>query len=168
MAQDATKSTNRNFGLLLQLRLLALGSLLGLSACPALPDVEDGSSSSERPVAHEHQPADEADGEALRSQIRRCIDLTVDVEQMLTEYCAGCHADGNRAGGFDSLLDVAKLVASSKIVPGNPDASKLYVLVRDGVMPRSEHKPSPAEVDMLRDWIRCGAAAFEIARDDFE
>ena len=43
------------------------------------------------------------------------------------------------------------------IVPGKPEKSRLFTMVRDGEMPQSEKKLSPVQVETIRQWIVGGA-----------
>jgi hypothetical protein len=86
-----------------------------------------------------------------------CSKLAEQAEGILTQYCASCHSGGNKQGGFGDVLDVEKMVAQGKIIPKQPDDSKLFMLVMGGIMPRTKDKPSADEVDALSAWIECGA-----------
>jgi hypothetical protein len=90
----------------------------------------------------------------------RCAELAAEVEWILTDYCSGCHANGNTQGGFGAVLDVPKMIASGKIIPNDPDASKIYTFVKTGIMPKSTNKPQAAEIESLGEWIECGAPDF--------
>ena len=53
-------------------------------------------------------------------------DLTRKAKQVLETHCHRCHGkDGAVEGGFNYVLDLAKLADRKKVVPGNPDASPL-------------------------------------------
>jgi hypothetical protein len=62
-------------------------------------------------------------------------------------------------GGFNYVLDRDKLVARKKLVPGDPERSKLYRRVAKGEMPPpDEGGPLAAEsVAVLKRWIEAGA-----------
>jgi hypothetical protein len=87
----------------------------------------------------------------------QCAELAVEAEWILTDYCAGCHANGNAQGGFSSVLNVSQMIAEGKVVPNDPDKSKVYSFVVSGIMPRGNNKPEPAEIETLGEWIACGA-----------
>ena len=54
-------------------------------------------------------------------------DLAAEARQVLTAHCYRCHGqDGSLEGGFNYVLDTAKLADRKKIVPGRPEASPLY------------------------------------------
>jgi hypothetical protein len=89
---------------------------------------------------------------------------------VLTTYCYRCHGkDGRNEGGLNVVTDLQKLVESKRVVPGEPDRSKLLKRVQSGEMPpeidledQAENppalpRPGPKEITLLRDWIKAGA-----------
>jgi hypothetical protein len=89
-----------------------------------------------------------------------CGQATDKARTVLETYCVGCHgADSAGQGGFDTITDVAALIADGKVVPNEPDTSPLFTRVAQGVMPPSEvlKRPAEAELRTLKDWIACGA-----------
>ncbi|MBX9580609.1 MAG: WD40 repeat domain-containing protein, partial [Gemmataceae bacterium] len=89
-------------------------------------------------------------------------DLAAKARTVLTTHCARCHGqDGAAEGGLNYAADLAKLVARKKVVPGDPDASRLFQRIAEGTMPPEgeEPRPSPAEVAAVRKWITAGAVA---------
>src|SRR5262245_22584003 len=79
---------------------------------------------------------------------------------VLTSHCYRCHGkDGAIEGGLNYILDRDKLVARRKVVPGDPARSPLLVRVEKGKMPppSEPHRPTPAEIATLREWISAGA-----------
>jgi WD40 repeat protein len=100
--------------------------------------------------------------------------LAVNARAVLAAYCANCHAGGKTKGGFGYTLDRERLVARQKVVPGKPDESELYDLVRKGEMPPAgtARRPTPADVEGLKQWIEAGAPdwqpapAHDFVRDD--
>ena len=79
---------------------------------------------------------------------------------LLKTNCYRCHGENGAAeGGFNYVLDRDKLVARKKVVPGDPDRSKLYRRVSKGEMPPSdEGGPLGADaVAVLKRWIEAGA-----------
>jgi WD40 repeat protein len=93
-------------------------------------------------------------GEPERASLAR------QVQGILQANCHRCHGKGGAIeGGFNYILDLDKLVARKKIIPGNPEASPLYKRVVAGKMPPpgEQPRPSPAEVAVLEQWIRAGA-----------
>jgi hypothetical protein len=55
---------------------------------------------------------------------------------VLRTYCHRCHGEGGAAeGGMNFVLDLQKLVARKRIIPGNAEKSRLYRRVQRGEMP---------------------------------
>jgi hypothetical protein len=81
---------------------------------------------------------------------------------VLQTHCHHCHGqDGAMEGGFNYVLDRQHLVDRRKIVPGQPDQSKLLRRILDGEMPpEGEQRPNAEEVAVLRRWIEMGAPDF--------
>jgi mono/diheme cytochrome c family protein len=84
-----------------------------------------------------------------------------DIRPILKANCFHCHGEEEKVkGGLDVRLRhlIAKGGESGPaIVPGKPDKSRLFTMVRDGEMPKSEKKLSPAQVEVIRQWIAGGA-----------
>ena len=106
---------------------------------------------------------------------------------ILKQYCYRCHGqDGSLEGGMNYILDRDKLLSRKKVIPGNPRTSPLYKRVAAGKMPPPDvtHRPSAADVAVLKQWIEEGAVSalpplparsllaettvFALVRDDLE
>jgi hypothetical protein len=92
------------------------------------------------------------------------------VRGILQKYCYQCHGkDGRNEGGLNVVTDLNKLVESKRILPKDPDRSKLLRRIVVGDMPpefdfeghaeRPEplQRPTPEEIATLREWIKEGA-----------
>jgi tetratricopeptide (TPR) repeat protein len=84
--------------------------------------------------------------------------------RILETNCYHCHGkDGTNEGGFNYVLDAARLVARKKVVPGDAARSKLYrrLVSADNPMPPEDEKVRPGkdEVAVLKQWIDAGAPA---------
>jgi hypothetical protein len=91
-----------------------------------------------------------------------CELAPTEAHAVLLASCAACHGGGgNEEGGLGYVLDGARLVDEGKVIPGDPDASRLYQRLTDGSMP-PPGSPAPSEDDIsrVRDWIACGADPF--------
>ena len=91
------------------------------------------------------------------------VKLARQAQAILETNCARCHGkDGSAEGGFASVLDVPRMIATKKIVPGKAAASKLFKKVQGDEMPPEEEKPRPSKADraVLAAWIDAGAPAF--------
>ena len=91
-----------------------------------------------------------------------------DIRPILKAHCLQCHGDEEETkGGVDLRLRRFMLReldgARHVLVPGNPDASEMLLLVREGEMPKRGKKLQPAQVELLERWIAMGAPT---ARDE--
>jgi mono/diheme cytochrome c family protein/DNA-directed RNA polymerase subunit RPC12/RpoP len=87
-------------------------------------------------------------------------DLAQAVYALFKTYCYRCHGEnGTAEGGLNYILDLDKIKARRKVIPGKPDASRLYRRVAQGEMPPEEERrrPQAADIDLLRRWIAAGA-----------
>jgi hypothetical protein len=83
---------------------------------------------------------------------------------ILQTNCHRCHGqDGAMEGGFNYVMDRQRLVERRKIVPGQPEQSKLLRRVHDGEMPPADEKqrPGPDDLTVLKRWIETGAPDFQ-------
>jgi|SRR5579871_1909651 len=96
-----------------------------------------------------------ATGEACRCGAAT-VNFSNDVQPILTSNCTACHGDGTRIKEMNlSTLDgVLKGSESGPVVvPGKPDESRLYQVVRDGKMPMGKPHLKEAELAAIRSWI---------------
>ena len=105
-----------------------------------------------------------------------CVDLEPLVLGVLEGDCAKCHGAGSPAqGGIDYILDIDQLIATDKVVPGDPENSRIYARItsKDTPMPPPTEMRRPSETDIkaIGEWISkcagvqsCGDQAF-ISRD---
>jgi WD40 repeat protein/mono/diheme cytochrome c family protein len=87
-------------------------------------------------------------------------DLARKARRVFEANCHRCHGqDGAVEGGMNYVTDLGKLVARKKVVPGNPDGSRLFRRVDDGSMPPEGETPRPSaeDVAVLKKWIEAGA-----------
>jgi hypothetical protein len=87
-------------------------------------------------------------------------DLARQARRVLDTHCHRCHGrDGAVEGGLNYVTDLGKLVARKKVVPGDPDGSRLFHRVEDGSMPPEGESPRPSADDVatLKKWIEAGA-----------
>ena len=93
-------------------------------------------------------------------------ELADQARAVLKTHCYRCHGqDGSVEGAMNYVADLGKLVARKKVLPGNPDGSRLFKRVDEGTMPPPDEKPRPsdAEIALLRKWIEAGAPGGEAA-----
>lgn len=145
-----------------------IAALLWAAGCAleCAPEAGDSSTAQLRSAVLESEaeagtePLELAEAEPPLEADEECAGFALAVEALFTSYCAGCHGNGKAEGGFDAVLQHDELIASRRIVPAEPAASRVYVFVESGVMPRTERKPSADEIAVLRSWIECGAPAW--------
>lgn len=66
--------------------------------------------------------------------------------------CASCHNANKGEGNFANANDLSGMIASGLVVPGNPDESRLYVVMKTAFMPPNLHL-GEEEVEAIRNWI---------------
>ncbi len=97
----------------------------------------------------------------VRAQVDR-QELAAKARGLLQTHCYRCHGqEGANEGGLNFILDRDKLVERRKLVPGEPDKSRLFKRVTnpDDPMPPADEKVRPGQDDirLLREWIAAGA-----------
>lgn len=95
---------------------------------------------------------------------------------VLERHCARCHQGGkleraNPAAAFGNILRLDELVDAPHLVqPGNPDGSRLYLMMLRRLMPLDAHErtplaqPTPEEIGQVRAWI-AGLSPRPVCRD---
>jgi hypothetical protein len=76
-------------------------------------------------------------------------------QSILQPQCVACHGAKGSAGVDYSSY--ATTLNTGSVVPGNAAASKLYLDVNSGAMPKGGTKLSPADIKAIFDWIQDGA-----------
>lgn len=111
----------------------------------------------------------------VQATTRAAVSFSQDIEPLLNDTCArnGCHAGVNPAEDLDlrtgrahaALVDVAAVQCSdgrARVDPSNPDGSYLIDkltgvdLCAGTIMPKGSPL-TPAEIQLIRDWIAAGA-----------
>ena len=88
-----------------------------------------------------------------------------EVRAVFSAKCAGCHgpALAKPKGRFGYVLDLARVAGNREmVVPGAPDESELWELVRRGEMPPDDSPAGPltaGQKETIRAWIAAGAPA---------
>ena len=85
------------------------------------------------------------------------------IRPLLESKCLRCHDAKVRKADLDLSTHASILKGGESgpvVVPGKPDESPLYEMVRDGLMPADKkNKLTPEQVESLRRWIEAGAPA---------
>jgi uncharacterized membrane protein/mono/diheme cytochrome c family protein len=95
-------------------------------------------------------------------------DPAAEVRAVFAARCAGCHgpALAKPKGRFGYVHDLARVAGNREmVVPGAPDESELWELVRRGEMPPEDSPTGPLTADQkeaIRTWIAAGAPAGEL------
>jgi mono/diheme cytochrome c family protein len=92
-------------------------------------------------------------------------DFVKDVQPILQEHCVRCHGSEEQNGGlrYDQRAAAMAQADSGKraIVPGDPAQSELLRRItsthKDEQMPPKGERLMPAEIALLREWIKAGA-----------
>jgi len=83
-----------------------------------------------------------------------------DIRPIFEKNCFFCHgATKPHSNGLDlktvqSILDGAN--SGTVVVPGKPEASRLWIVVRDGIMPQGGAPLPAADKKLIHDWIEKG------------
>ena len=90
-------------------------------------------------------------------------EISADVRAVFAAKCAGCHGPtlAKPKGRFGYVLDLARVASNREmVVPGAPDESELWGLIRRGEMPPDDSATGPLMADQketIRAWIEAGA-----------
>ena len=102
--------------------------------------------------------------DAADASRRSRVEFNRDIRPVLSENCYSCHGpDKNKRKAKLRLDDRASAVSTQAIVPGKPDESGLVerILSEDAeqvMPPPASHKTlTPAQKELLRQWITQGA-----------
>lgn len=84
--------------------------------------------------------------------------------KIFTKKCISCHSGPTAphsvvCTSYDEMM--SSKIFPPFIVPGNPEASSLYKVVRDGSMPKDSKPLSNYEIQAIYEWIKNGAKRFE-------
>lgn len=93
-------------------------------------------------------------------------ELAAKAQAALKTHCYRCHGqDGAIEGGMNYITDLGKLVGRKKVIPNDPNASRLFRRIDDGTMPPPGEKIrlTAEEIDDIKKWIAAGASGGEMA-----
>ncbi len=157
---------------------------LSLGACSPVvlqddtdTDTEGASSSASDSMGSGTEGSDsdsgESDGEEPEATIpAACIDLVPRVLGVLESHCAKCHGPGSGGqGGIGYILDLNELIATGKVVPGDPENSRIYARMvnESSPMPPLTEEVRPQEIDqkIISAWISDCAGKQDCAEQEF-
>jgi hypothetical protein len=141
----------------------SIGLLLGTAGCYQLldPDAASGSLHGKGGGGLQDPSAGGAPAEIPAGPVDPCEVTTNQAREILQMNCSGCHQAPAHQGNFDFCLELDTLttaVASTGkrfLVPGEPEASRLYQRAMAGEMPPVGRSPRPTTSDLsvLHEWI---------------
>ena len=83
-----------------------------------------------------------------------------DVLPLMAKRCLACHGAAQPVTAALDLRTLSGVMAGGAsgpaVVPGNPDSSRLWIMVRDGKMPMGGAPLTDSEKQLLREWIEKG------------
>ena len=83
------------------------------------------------------------------------VSFTKSVAPILVAKCGNCHV--NRSRGDFSSATFEALDKSTMLAYGKPDDARLIQVIESGEMPKGGLKVEPAELEILRAWMKQGA-----------
>jgi formylglycine-generating enzyme required for sulfatase activity/mono/diheme cytochrome c family protein len=83
------------------------------------------------------------------------VDFRADVAPIFEQYCVECHHAGNTKADLE-MSSRKDLLDHRAIVPGKPDQSVLYTMMKDGLMPPGK-RLGDDQLATVRNWISQGA-----------
>jgi len=88
------------------------------------------------------------------------------IRPILKEHCTHCHGEEEKPkGGVDlrlrRFMDGKTEDGSPMLTPGKPEQSAIFILVRDGEMPKKGKKMPDGQLALLEAWIKAGAKISE-------
>ena len=100
-------------------------------------------------------------GEAAAAPEERTVSFTKDIKPILANKCTICHNTATlpKRPSFETR---EKAMRSGMIVPGHPEASRIFTLIEeepfaDMAMPPVGHRLTKKEIGLLKTWITEGA-----------
>lgn len=150
--------------------LLSLTLLLALMACgtqttqpPASPQAATQApltTEASAPVIEASPPAPADSAAPSPAAASAAVSFSKDVYPILESRCLNCHGGQSTREGL-SVKTYADLMAGSDngpvIVPGDAANSLLVELIANQKMPKRGAKLTPAQVQLIADWVEQGA-----------
>ncbi len=91
---------------------------------------------------------------------RTDVSYTKDIRPILTGRCGSCHSGEFVSDGLNMESHTALMAGSENgavIIPGNAGNSLLVKKLLAGEMPKRGPKLTPAQIQLITDWINAGA-----------
>jgi hypothetical protein len=96
----------------------------------------------------------------MLSRVDHPLGFERDIKAIMERFCLDCHGVKNREAGLDLRTLRSSLSGGESgpaIVPGDPQQSMLFHMVKDGHMPPEGKRPGAYQLRRLRQWIASGA-----------
>jgi formylglycine-generating enzyme required for sulfatase activity len=84
------------------------------------------------------------------------VDFQKDIAPLFEQYCVECHFAASAKADLD-MSSRKDLIDHRSLVPGKPDKSVMYNMMKNGLMPPGEHKLDAEQLALVRRWIEEGA-----------
>jgi hypothetical protein len=120
-------------------------------------DADAGAKQSDPSASDDTPPP--ADTPPPTQQEDKCATAAADAREVLETRCGACHDAFPGSGSFAGVLDAQGMIDDEKVVPNQPDMSRVYIRMSEGTMPPSGAVPDP-ELQKVRTWIECNAPDF--------
>jgi len=94
--------------------------------------------------------------------------LAQEVRELFRQTCLDCHGEdlAKPKGDFGYVLDLPRIAANPDlVVPGKPDESEIYLLIRDDEMPGEDSdigNLTDQQKELVRRWIELGAPSPDV------
>lgn len=93
------------------------------------------------------------------------VSFTAHIRPLLTSRCISCHHSGSMLGQLsleNRAMAFHKRMNGPVILPGRPDSSPLYLVLKmppkaPKAMPPAGHRVTDREINLIYDWIKQGA-----------
>lgn len=133
------------------------GTIPTVAPPPPLPPPQE--TTEETPAVDTETSDTKTSDPSSTDSAEECDNLTILAQEILVEDCHTCHQPGGQASlsGIPDILKTDDMIASGKLVPGEPYASLLFTRVKADTMPPVDQDPRPStdDIDVLEDWISC-------------
>ena len=90
--------------------------------------------------------------------------LALKVFDILRENCAECHGD-NGEDKDKFWLNYQSMLKDKLVIPGKPDDSSVYTVVKSEKMPRDAPASSAEQIAAIKEWILAGAPDWNLKND---
>lgn len=105
-------------------------------------------------------PTEETAASPVEAPVSANVSFSADIMPIIQNRCVDCHGGRQKKEGLD-MKTYESLLAGSRtgpvLVPGDANASLLVELIVKGDMPNRGEPVTPAELQLIMDWVNQGA-----------